>query len=240
METLRIINSNSNPEYNIVFNTQGTQNVIMIIEYLKVPDTYDNVYESQTIIFTDSSAMVHNITISIGIWTETTFFDYLTTQMTTLDGIITYTWSNSLGRVIIQADMVGVWQLTFPALISKYLGLCFKPNTLIQNLMIITTGVVNFTRTRTYIIKSSNKFEGDSCYKLSSDDDNIRDIIDSQVIGIFPNPIQNPYIGEMFISSNCGQINSGIKIGLYDEEDVLINTNCFKWTISIVYEYFIR
>lgn len=232
--TVRLININSNPKFKILQAPQlSNQRCDMYVEYINVPQTYYNIYESIDISFTTVAGPTFIISFDIGQWTASDFLTSLTTQMTTLDAPSTYTYTiiNGIGQI--NNAIPGAWGLTIPAIISKYLGLCYQQLSLPASSQSIQLGIIDFTRTRSFIIKCSQSIVGKNSYFLSTDSDNQTIESESKIIAIVPTSAS--YLGRYSLFVNVGILQNALDFELLDEELVQIDTNCHKWTISLAF-----
>ena len=202
---------------------------IFRIESVSVGNYY-NFPSTQVVVFVDSSAVSHNLSYPAGNYTVSTFLTELCANMTTADGVLTYTQSQTAFTDVwnIDASAPGSFQLTLPSYISKYFGLGYKSNSLSSTTNTIILGVADFTRTRNYFIHSSQEIEGQGCFYGSSTTKSIDLQAKSSVIGIVPTT--GNYFGTEFNIANFGTLNSSFYLFLIDEEGVQIETS---WTLIL-------
>jgi hypothetical protein len=247
--TIRIHTKNESPQTYLnvnpnIFSMDNKTDIIFNIESLCVPKTYYNVYESQTIEFEDSAAVLHTLTFQPGNYDLFDFFDDLVQKMTTLDGILTYTWALQPfnQKIVIEADLPGVWILTFKThLLAKYSGAVVDKN-YIQSIQVIEFDyIANFERTLNFLISSNLRAINQTSY------DNIQTselTSKNNIIGVFPCEfIINPnavlsthqvYYGEYSCFTVSGpNFSTPLLFELRDDDFELIDLNGQYWTLDL-------
>lgn len=237
-----------------IFNTYCNKSQIKYnIESLTVPKSYYNFYTQQSVFFVATTAADTTLTYGPGNFSADQFFDFLTDEMTTFDGVATYSWSlNTITNLVeIESDIIGTWSLTFETYpLSKYVGSNLGEE-YVSNIDTVTLSYVpNFERTANFIISGNINSLGDTSHdnisnyqRLSSENIIVAvlpcrfqkfRLATSQMMSELDLSFHSEYYGNYGSMVKCGSMfPTPITLQLRDDDYELIDLNGGIWTIDI-------
>lgn len=235
---------NINPNILIPNYVCHSKRITYNVESLSVPMSYFNFHKPFTVLFEDTSNVDHVITFSVKNYTLNEFFDELVAQMTLLDTLIVYTWSQVIDnkRIDITGSGPGVYTLQFPdKQLSRYVGAI--QNKLYESNIdpnIRLDYIPDFTRTKNFVLTGNLRTINTISYDNNEDSKTLKS--KNNIFGVFP-IVEQPgdefnfhrgYYGNYSSMIPMGRIfNNPLTIELRDDDLELIDTNGQPWTMCL-------